>query len=141
MTERTCIDCGAIVTRKPGARGPIASRCADCRLAHQDAAQRDTPCSICGKLLHSSRTSLPPERRTCLDCRRSRRPAEPPPQTWTCRECGAQCSRPSTIGRVPRYCSACATIRATPRPCLDCGAPTLKERCNPCARGAHSDMA
>ncbi len=142
MTERTCIDCGAIVTRKPGARGRIAERCLDCKRSRQrqrDADRRDTPCSICGKLLYSSRTSLPPERRTCLDCRRSRRPADPPFQTWTCRDCGAESSRPSTIGRVPWYCDACPTARITPTPCVDCGTPTLKERCNPCARGAHSD--
>lgn len=32
---------------------------------------RNLPCAICGKLLYSSRTSLPPGQATCRECRRT----------------------------------------------------------------------
>lgn len=75
----------------------------------------DTPCSKCGKLLWSGRTSRPAELRTCRECQRTSptyylrlKPRHSAPRLKACAMCGAHFW--STYGH--KYCGdACRAVR------------------------------
>jgi 5-methylcytosine-specific restriction endonuclease McrA len=85
------------------------------------ARRADTPCSLCGKLLFRSRSSLPPERMTCHGCRSTGvrrkhrhaglKPASNRPIHQVSCPCGVQVMRlhPAT------YCSKRCAQRLRPR--------------------------
>lgn len=95
--------------------------------------RKDLPCADCGTLLYRSSTSLPEGKARCQPCRRltAKRPTYPRPgpvQAWTCEGCGVECSRPTTTGRVPRWCEDCRPwdhYQAAPRACLRCSVSFL----------------
>lgn len=101
-------------------------------------ARRDTLCAGgCGALLWGGSTSLPPGKRMCLPCRRSKPPMK---HASVCEQCGAE-----FLGwkRGLRFCSrTCYGMSSRrKRECPDCGCATAARRaevvrCRPCAAEA-----
>ncbi len=83
----------------------------------------NVPCSQCGKLCWPSKRSgdsnyTPPTLHLCNPCRRERTTYRPKNkrilgivETWECRGCGAECSRPSTKGQRPKWCEECRRLK------------------------------
>lgn len=121
------------------------------------ARQPDTPCAGCGKLLWSSRTSLPPGQRRCRDCRRD----APPVRRKSCATCGDHfyarasqakyCSRDCSnrrngwSQRGQRQCEICdATYTASyndQRTCSKTCGGQLRRRESPAPRVPHGPPA
>lgn len=87
----------------------------------------DTPCALCGRLLWSSTTSLPPGQRTCRTCRRTRKAAN---KLKGCQICGAE-----FVGSGNRKrCTPCgAAFPGRSRPCIECGQRCSGDRCQACS--------
>jgi hypothetical protein len=102
----------------------------------------DVPCSVCGALLFSSTTSLPPAERVCQPCRRRRREdirADLPTRearTLVCPRCGVtfetvnarqiycspRCKQNAKYARRPKPPPKARAPRAPLASCVDCAA-------------------
>jgi hypothetical protein len=116
------------------------SRCGPCVKSGRPPMARkpDTPCSRCGSLLYSGKTSASAASRVCLPCRRTS-PATGRRRPGTCVVCEQPTPRSDQQTCSAKCFTATVAIRSSitkPRACGYCGktfmAGTWRRYCSPC---------